>query len=129
MEQGAHGDDGTTDPHPLQLLRCQLLSRTLHSSPSLTTFISKLHSELQNTCIYRLEAYWSYELCIGKHMRQYHEEKYVDKGKKRTKLTEYFLGRVSCCVVKRPFSSTKLYCTVHANNSFDLVKRTAQYAC
>lgn len=27
------------------------------------------------TCVYRLEPYWSYEYCHGKHLRQYHEEK------------------------------------------------------
>jgi hypothetical protein len=53
---------------------------------------------LQGTCIYRLESYWSYELCFGLHVRQYHEDKYTERGKKKTKLTEYFLGRVSGAV-------------------------------
>ena len=56
---------------------------------------------LDGTCIYRLEAYWSYELCVGQHVRQYHEDKYTEQGKKKTKLTEYFLGRVRCCPSRR----------------------------
>ena len=30
-------------------------------------------------CILQLEAYWNYELCHGKHLRQYHEEKEAGK--------------------------------------------------
>lgn len=37
---------------------------------------------------HRLDVYWSYELCHGKHLRQYHEE----KDAKDTKLQQYFLG-------------------------------------
>lgn len=44
----------------------------------------------QSACTYRLETYWTYELCHGRHLRQYHEEK--EMGKK-PKLQEYFLGR------------------------------------
>merc|ERR1712130_213833 len=40
-------------------------------------------------CSYRLETYWSYEVCHGKYVRQYHEEK-VKGG---TQTTEYFLGK------------------------------------
>ncbi|KAL8611145.1 hypothetical protein ACOMHN_064435 [Nucella lapillus] len=43
----------------------------------------------QTSCSYRLESYWTYELCHGKHLRQYHEVK--DQGPK-SKLQEYFLG-------------------------------------
>ncbi|XP_037957217.1 endoplasmic reticulum lectin 1 [Teleopsis dalmanni] len=43
------------------------------------------------TCNYRIEAYWSYELCHGSHMRQYHEER---EGK-TTKFQEYYLGKWS----------------------------------
>ncbi|XP_041353604.1 endoplasmic reticulum lectin 1-like [Gigantopelta aegis] len=46
----------------------------------------------QTTCSYRVESYWTYELCHGKHLRQYHETK--DQGQK-PKLQEYFLGLVS----------------------------------
>ncbi|XP_046550872.1 endoplasmic reticulum lectin 1-like [Haliotis rubra] len=43
----------------------------------------------QTTCSYRIESYWTYELCHGKHLRQYHETK--DVGQK-PKVQEYFLG-------------------------------------
>ncbi|XP_066280043.1 endoplasmic reticulum lectin 1-like isoform X2 [Branchiostoma lanceolatum] len=44
----------------------------------------------QVSCTYRIETYWTYELCHGKYIRQYHEEK--ETGKK-IKLQEYYLGR------------------------------------
>jgi len=43
----------------------------------------------QQTCAYRLESYWTYELCHGKHLRQYHEE----RDGKSIKVQEYFLGK------------------------------------
>ncbi|CAF1090766.1 unnamed protein product [Rotaria sordida] len=49
--------------------------------------IEKLHSKKQ--CTYRLDPYWTYELCHGIHVRQYHESKIADK---RTIHQEYFLG-------------------------------------
>lgn len=39
--------------------------------------------------MFKLEAYWTYELCHGRYVRQYHEER---EGKK-VKLQEYYLGR------------------------------------
>ena len=41
------------------------------------------------SCAYRLEHYWTYELCHGRYIRQYHEER---EGK-NVKLTEYTLGK------------------------------------
>jgi len=41
------------------------------------------------TCAYRLESYWTYELCHGRYLRQYHEE----RDGKEVKVQEYFLGR------------------------------------
>jgi len=38
---------------------------------------------------FQLEAYWTYELCHGKFIRQYHEER---EGKK-VKIQEYYLGK------------------------------------
>eukprot|EP00092_Neocalanus_flemingeri_P090692 GFUD01114871.1.p1 GENE.GFUD01114871.1~~GFUD01114871.1.p1 ORF type:complete len:513 (+),score=176.78 GFUD01114871.1:136-1674(+) len=43
----------------------------------------------QQTCAYRLESYWTYELCHGKHLRQYHEE----RDGKSIKVQEYYLGK------------------------------------
>ncbi|CAH1792066.1 unnamed protein product [Owenia fusiformis] len=45
----------------------------------------------QSACSYRIESYWTYELCHGKHLRQYNEEKLP--GKDNIKIQEYFLGR------------------------------------
>ncbi|XP_060821461.1 endoplasmic reticulum lectin 1 isoform X1 [Bombus pascuorum] len=42
----------------------------------------------QNTCSYRVESYWSYELCHGRYVRQYHE----DRDGKKVKTQEYYLG-------------------------------------
>ncbi|CAH3876675.1 unnamed protein product [Pieris brassicae] len=45
----------------------------------------------QKICSYRLESYWSYEVCHGRHVRQYHE----DREGKEHKTHEFFLGRWS----------------------------------
>lgn len=44
---------------------------------------------IQQACAYRLESYWTYELCHGKFLRQYHEE----RDAKNIKVQEYFLGK------------------------------------
>mmetsp|Transcript_21349 Transcript_21349/g.55733 ORF Transcript_21349/g.55733 Transcript_21349/m.55733 type:complete len:500 (+) Transcript_21349:168-1667(+) len=55
--------------------------------------MSEVLQGLETQCIYRLEPYWSYEFCHGKHVRQYHEEvETLPNGKKAKKLTEHFLG-------------------------------------
>ncbi|KAL0113087.1 hypothetical protein PUN28_012360 [Cardiocondyla obscurior] len=41
-----------------------------------------------NSCSYRLESYWTYELCHGRYVRQYHE----DREGKKIKMQEYYLG-------------------------------------
>uniref|UniRef100_A0A8C9R1B9 Endoplasmic reticulum lectin n=1 Tax=Scleropages formosus TaxID=113540 RepID=A0A8C9R1B9_SCLFO len=43
----------------------------------------------QSSCSYRIESYWTYEVCHGKHVRQYHEEK--ETGQK-INIQEYYLG-------------------------------------
>uniref|UniRef100_A0A671Y335 Endoplasmic reticulum lectin n=1 Tax=Sparus aurata TaxID=8175 RepID=A0A671Y335_SPAAU len=43
----------------------------------------------RSSCSYRIESYWTYEVCHGKHIRQYHEEK--ETGQK-INVQEYFLG-------------------------------------
>ncbi|XP_056617375.1 endoplasmic reticulum lectin 1 isoform X1 [Triplophysa dalaica] len=43
----------------------------------------------QSSCSYRIESYWTYEVCHGKHVRQYHEDK--ETGQK-TNVQEYYLG-------------------------------------
>ncbi|XP_020488466.1 endoplasmic reticulum lectin 1 isoform X1 [Labrus bergylta] len=46
----------------------------------------------RSSCSYRIESYWTYEVCHGKHIRQYHEEK--DTGQK-INVQEYFLGNMA----------------------------------
>ncbi|KAL9923660.1 endoplasmic reticulum lectin 1 isoform X3 [Glossina fuscipes] len=41
------------------------------------------------TYSYRIEAYWSYEICHGHYVRQYHEE----RDGKNVKFQEYYLGK------------------------------------
>lgn len=43
----------------------------------------------REVCSYRLEQYWTYELCHGKYLRQFHEENTMQKVKSQ----EYFLGK------------------------------------
>ncbi|KAK9412185.1 endoplasmic reticulum lectin 1 [Crotalus adamanteus] len=45
----------------------------------------------QSSCSYRIESYWTYEVCHGKHIRQYHEEK--ETGQK-INIQEYYLGNM-----------------------------------
>lgn len=42
-------------------------------------------------CSYRLDAYWTYELCHGRHIKQFHELK---AGVPDSKQQEYYLGRL-----------------------------------
>ncbi|KAK2865660.1 hypothetical protein Q7C36_001716 [Tachysurus vachellii] len=46
----------------------------------------------QSSCSYRIESYWSYEVCHGKHVRQYHEEKETSQ---KVNVQEYFLGTMT----------------------------------
>lgn len=40
-------------------------------------------------CTYRIESYWTYEVCHGNYLKQYHEER---EGK-TSKVQEYYLGK------------------------------------
>ncbi|KAH0567142.1 endoplasmic reticulum lectin 1 isoform X1 [Cotesia glomerata] len=42
----------------------------------------------QKLCSFKLESYWTYEICHGRYVKQYHEEREGKKVKKQ----EYFLG-------------------------------------
>jgi len=59
----------------------------VYSGPSVLELLEKLFT--QQTCAYRLESYWTYELCHGRLLRQYHEE----RDGKHIKLQEYKLGQ------------------------------------
>uniref|UniRef100_A0A182K168 Endoplasmic reticulum lectin 1 n=1 Tax=Anopheles christyi TaxID=43041 RepID=A0A182K168_9DIPT len=58
-----------------------------YSGPSPLELIEPLFTS--TTCSYRIESYWSYEVCHGNYIKQYHEERH----EKTSKLQEYFLGR------------------------------------
>ncbi|KAM6367187.1 endoplasmic reticulum lectin 1 isoform 2-T3 [Alca torda] len=71
----------------------------------------------QSSCSYRIESYWTYEVCHGKHIRQYHEEK--ETGQIPTKniegqMTPYYpveMGNGTPCSLRQnlPRSSTMMY--------------------
>lgn len=42
-----------------------------------------------DVCSYRIESYWTYEICHGNYIKQYHEE----RESKTSKLQEYYLGK------------------------------------
>ncbi|XP_060526607.1 endoplasmic reticulum lectin 1 [Cylas formicarius] len=58
-----------------------------YSGPGPLELISPLIT--QKLCSFRLESYWDYEVCHGRYIRQYHEER---EGKK-VKMQEYILGK------------------------------------
>nr|CAD2190038.1 unnamed protein product [Meloidogyne enterolobii] len=55
-----------------------------YTGPSPAQLLNPIYDE--SICSYKFEAYWNYELCHGRYVLQYHEEK---DTKKRT---EFFLG-------------------------------------
>jgi len=58
---------------------------------SAETLLAPLFKETtKKDCSLRIETYWSYELCHGQFIRQFHEE----KVKGSVKSTEYYLGRL-----------------------------------
>ncbi|RWS20148.1 endoplasmic reticulum lectin 1-like protein, partial [Leptotrombidium deliense] len=67
-QKEASGSDNIDKMSPFQLLK---------------PLISK------EVCSYRLESYWTYELCHGRYIRQFHEESTVQKASSQ----EYYLGR------------------------------------
>jgi len=62
----------------------------------------KLLKKLKDKCLRRLDVYWSYELCVDQHVRQFHEEVLTTKkGDKQKKVTEHFLGRSRKLLLER----------------------------
>lgn len=55
------------------------------------------------SCSYRIEAYWSYEICHGQFVRQYHEER---EGK-TIKFQEYYLGQFDAEAHKKMIDNWK----------------------
>jgi endoplasmic reticulum lectin 1 len=61
-----------------------------------------LLKKLKDKCLRRLDVYWSYELCIDQHVRQYHEDVVTTKkGEKEKDVTEHFLGRSKKILAQR----------------------------
>lgn len=58
-----------------------------YTGPAPVELLAPLFS--QSACSYRLESYWTYEICHGRYVRQYHE----DREGKKIRLQEYYLGR------------------------------------
>lgn len=67
-ENEQNSDEDYTGPNPIELL-----------APAFET----------SSCSSLLESYWTYELCHGRYIRQYHEE----RDGKKFKLQEFILGR------------------------------------
>uniref|UniRef100_A0A671SCV2 Endoplasmic reticulum lectin n=1 Tax=Sinocyclocheilus anshuiensis TaxID=1608454 RepID=A0A671SCV2_9TELE len=61
-----------------------------YSGPSPAELLEPLFK--QSSCSYRIESYWTYEVCHGKHVRQYHEDK--ETGQK-INIQEYYLGTMN----------------------------------
>ncbi|XP_051946146.1 endoplasmic reticulum lectin 1-like isoform X2 [Xyrauchen texanus] len=58
-----------------------------YSGPSPAMLLEPLFK--QSSCSYRIESYWTYEVCHGKYIRQYHEDK--ETGQKIS-THKYYLG-------------------------------------
>ncbi|CAL8111604.1 unnamed protein product [Orchesella dallaii] len=59
-----------------------------YAGPNPLELLSPLFTQ-SFACTFKLEQYWMYELCHGRYIRQYHEE----RDGKKVKRQEYFLGR------------------------------------
>ncbi|XP_077521795.1 endoplasmic reticulum lectin 1 isoform X1 [Amblyomma americanum] len=69
------------------LSREEMDAATPYTGPTPLALLKPLFSRL--FCSYRLEQYWTYELCHGKSIRQYHEESVGNK----VVMQEYYLGK------------------------------------
>ncbi|KAM7448219.1 Endoplasmic reticulum lectin 1 [Porites harrisoni] len=60
---------------------------------------------IKGECSYRLDTYWTYELCHGRHVKQFHE---VKAGVPDAKVQVYYLGKLEPKVVhKKPEEEAK----------------------
>ncbi|XP_056644389.1 endoplasmic reticulum lectin 1 [Diorhabda sublineata] len=59
-----------------------------YDGPTALEILSPLFSP-NTPCSFRLESYWSYQVCHGRKVRQYHE----DRDGKTTRVHEYILGK------------------------------------
>lgn len=59
-----------------------------YAGPSAMEIISEQFS--LNSCSHKVDSYWTYELCHGKYVRQFHE----DREGKKLMVQQYYLGRL-----------------------------------
>lgn len=59
--------------------------------------LSQLLAKLEGSCLYRMDGWWTYELCIGRHLRQFHREPHAKED-----TTSYTLGRFTDGTQTRP---------------------------
>lgn len=77
------------------LTREEMSAATPYTGPSPLALLKPLFTRL--FCSYRLEQYWTYELCHGKSIRQYHEESIANK----VAVQEYYLGKYDAKKMER----------------------------
>jgi endoplasmic reticulum lectin 1 len=70
-----------------EILQLSENEASTYTGPSVAELLHPLFQ--QTHCSYRIESFWTYELCHGKHLKQYHETK--EQGL-APKVQEYFLG-------------------------------------
>ncbi|XP_031779980.1 endoplasmic reticulum lectin 1 isoform X1 [Nasonia vitripennis] len=73
----------------------EIAQEEVYTGPNPIKFLTLLFN--QNTCSYRIEPYWTYELCHGKYVQQYHEE----RDGKKVKIQKYELGRYDAAQIKK----------------------------
>lgn len=54
-------------------------SDTAYSGPTPLELLSPLFTS--SSCSYRIESYWTYEICHGSYIKQYHEEREGNRGR------------------------------------------------
>lgn len=75
-------DEGYTCYIP-QLKEAEGKETAVYSGPSPFELIAPLF--IAGSCSYRIDSYWTYEVCHGNYIRQFHEE--------RDRIQEYYLGK------------------------------------
>ncbi|CAD5209595.1 unnamed protein product [Bursaphelenchus xylophilus] len=76
-------------------LKCLMPNVNHKPADTMDTYLGPSPSELVNgiytdkACLLRIEVYWSYEICHGRYIRQFHEEK------DSKQVVEFFLGSYS----------------------------------
>ncbi|XP_058792068.1 endoplasmic reticulum lectin 1 isoform X2 [Phymastichus coffea] len=73
----------------------ELKPNMVYTGPNPIEYLSVLFD--QNACSYRIESYWTYELCHGRYVQQYHEE----RDGKKVKVQKYELGKFDAFQVKK----------------------------